>query len=205
MALGGLGVCRRRGVVVLDVWALAFCSIYIIPSMMQKIRHDGMLVFHDSEMPAVDWMFSWLDYVLRAWGMFWWLPWTLAALWGLFEWRVRGESKPFIRLSILGTAALALTATVVVTAGSVVLPTFLGFPTNRTTGLNVLLATARLDATIGAVDRTPCRRIGPRPEEDERMASLAVDGVERAGTQWLPFTPPEEKWSRPNHLRAWYC
>ena len=44
--------------------------------------------------------------------------------WGLFEWRVRSENKPFMRLSALGTAALGLTVGLVVVATAVMVVAF---------------------------------------------------------------------------------
>jgi hypothetical protein len=51
-----------------------------------------------------------------------------AALWGLFEWRVKSENKSFMRLSALGTVAVALTVVVIVMSGSLVVIFCLGAP-----------------------------------------------------------------------------
>ena len=47
---------------------------------------------------------------------------------GLFEWRVRGENKPLIRLAALGTAALGLMVLVWLTAAALLIPFCLGAP-----------------------------------------------------------------------------
>ena len=184
------------GVVLLNFWAIGFSVMYLIPKM-QKIHKDGMLTFDVAQGPTMEWMLSFLDRVRGTWeSMTWWTPpLVVVLLWGLFEWRVRGESKPFIRLSILGTAALALTVVVVLTAGSLVLPTFVGFPTvTRTSVPSLFLTLARIDASVDAIDRAAENENWAAAAEDESLASPAMDRLVQAAKQSLiEFTPPEEK------------
>ena len=51
-----------------------------------------------------------------------------AIAWGLFEWRVASDNKPFIRLSALGTVAVALMTVVILMSGSLVVLFCLGVP-----------------------------------------------------------------------------
>jgi hypothetical protein len=53
------------------------------------------------------------------------------AAWGLFEWRVKSENKPFIRQSLLGTVAVALMVVVILMAGSLTISFILAVPNNR--------------------------------------------------------------------------
>jgi len=53
--------------------------------------------------------------------MWWVIP--LAITWGLFEWRVRGEKKTRIRLSVMGATALALLAVVGMSSAVMAIPT----------------------------------------------------------------------------------
>ena len=74
-------------------------------------------------------MFSFLDGLQWTWNTLALVDLlALAALWGLFEWRVRSENKPFMRLAALGTLALAMTVVTMITAGSIELPFFLQLP-----------------------------------------------------------------------------
>ncbi len=51
-----------------------------------------------------------------------WVLIGLAVIGVLFEWRVRSERKPFIRLAAMGTAAVLLTATVALTGLVLIVP-----------------------------------------------------------------------------------
>jgi hypothetical protein len=51
-----------------------------------------------------------------------------AAVWGLFEWRVRSENKSLMRMAALGTTAVCLMAVVKLMAGSLAIPFCLGVP-----------------------------------------------------------------------------
>jgi hypothetical protein len=105
--------------VALELLFITFNGLYILPKY-QKLTHDGILDPVLLSESGLSWMarfFNGLDWVGRHA-----TEWLLAALaaWGLFEWRVRSENKPFIRLSLLGTTAVALMIVIVLTAGSLV-------------------------------------------------------------------------------------
>jgi hypothetical protein len=115
-------------VIALDVFFLTFCGLFLLPKL-QRIRSDGWLDYEPQMREGVmRWLSSFLD----------WLHWvgnhatlllmTAALGWGLFEWRVRSENKPFMRLSFLGTAAVGLTLALGITLGALVLPFMMGFP-----------------------------------------------------------------------------
>src|SRR5262249_43604722 len=115
------------GVVALQILFLAFSAVYLVPKL-KKIRSDGWLEDAFSEGPMMQWLYSFLDRVGWAVEHATWPLLGLAALWGLFEWRVRSENKPFMRLSALGTGAVALMVVVMLVAGALVLPFMMGFP-----------------------------------------------------------------------------
>lgn len=116
------------GVVTLELFAITFTNAFLLPKM-QRIRSDGFLIFDDNTWPAISRMFSFLDglqWVCER--LAWWLLLGAAILWGLFEWRVRSENKPFMRLAALGTAALGLLVVVLFTASSLEMPFMVGLP-----------------------------------------------------------------------------
>jgi hypothetical protein len=114
-------------VIALNVLFFAFIDTMCLPKL-RKIQSDGFLNLNLGTDPIV----MWLDSSLR------WLAWfgdqatwcLLAAigLWGLFEWRVRGENKSLVRLSALGTIAVALTVGSIVIATAMIIPFLLGMP-----------------------------------------------------------------------------
>jgi hypothetical protein len=52
----------------------------------------------------------------------WWLI-AIAIAWALFEWRVRGQNKQWVRLSVLTSTALLLFATITMFSALLVIPT----------------------------------------------------------------------------------
>ncbi len=116
------------GVVALELFAITFTNVFLLPKM-QRIRSDGFLIFDDNTWPAISRMFSFLDCLQWVCDrLAWWSLLVVAVLWGLFEWRVRSENKPFMRLAALGTAALGLMVVVLFTASSLELPFMVGLP-----------------------------------------------------------------------------
>src|SRR5437016_14567979 len=76
------------------------------------------------------------------------------AAWGLFEWRVRSENKPLMRLSALGTAAVALMLVAVLTAGALVISFCLGVPaTGRLARPFALEQIAHVNTSVSALEK----------------------------------------------------
>jgi hypothetical protein len=119
------------GVIALKLLSVAFTLTFLFPKL-QKIKVDGWLEVGDYTETRMAWMFSFLGGLQWTWRQL--LDWcvlvllVLAAAWGLFEWRVRSENKPFIRLAALGTVALGLLVVVVLTAYSLAMPLLMGLP-----------------------------------------------------------------------------
>lgn len=116
-------------IVVLEILFCTFSVIYILPKM-KKLRLDGLLVSGDLAGPQVNWMydflFGWLPGFLEH--INWLVLLIVVGLWGLFEWRFRGENKAYIRLSVLGTLGAGLMVLVFLLAASMVLPFTLSMP-----------------------------------------------------------------------------
>jgi hypothetical protein len=96
-------------VLVLNVLFITFNVLFIIPKF-QKVTHDGIVDRGFLEENGMSWMFTFLDRLMYITGHYTTQMLLLAVgAWGLLEWRVKSENKPFIRLSVLGTAAVGLT------------------------------------------------------------------------------------------------
>lgn len=116
------------GVIVLQALFITFNVLFIIPKF-HKLMHDGIIDpgILDEEGPR--WMVHYLNnlsYVAGNHTLL--LVLVPVVVWGLFEWRVKSENKSFMRLSALGTVAVALTIVVVLMAGSMVITFCLGVP-----------------------------------------------------------------------------
>lgn len=115
-------------VIALEALLLTFIVIFIIPKF-QKLLHDGMIDAGGLEEHGVMWMVNFLLRVNHVGGDYTIFLIVVPALaWALFEWRVRSDNKPFMRLSALGTAAVGLMIVVVLTVLSLVVPVMLAMP-----------------------------------------------------------------------------
>src|SRR6185437_8385073 len=113
--------------IVLEVFFITFNELYIIPKF-QKLTRYGIL---DPAEKGTAWMAGFLN-GLDSVGRYTTQILLLAlAAWGLFEWRVKSENKPFIRQSLLGTVAVALMVVVILMAGSLTISFILAVPNNR--------------------------------------------------------------------------
>lgn len=115
-------------VIALESLFLTFLIVMIIPRF-KKMLMDGYIdqgVLEDAE---TQWMVNFLYDVSFVFGnhtiFFLIIP---AIFWGLFEWQVRSENKTFMRLSALGTVAVALLTVVALTASLLVILFCLGMP-----------------------------------------------------------------------------
>src|SRR5262245_30706635 len=103
-------------VIALEVLFLTFMVIFIVPRF-QKLLRDGMIDSAILEEQGVTWIPAFLGGLQHVTGSYTTLlVLGVAVLWGLFEWRVRSENKPFMRLSALGTTAVGLLVVVALTA-----------------------------------------------------------------------------------------
>ena len=94
-------------VIVLEVFFIAFNVLFILPKY-QKLTSDGIIdrgIIHEQGMA---WMPRFLHGLSSMGNYTMQLLLLAVAAWGLLEWRVKSENKPFIRLSVLGTAAVGL-------------------------------------------------------------------------------------------------
>jgi hypothetical protein len=57
-----------------------------------------------------------------------WLFLAIAAVWTLFEWRVRSENKAWMRLFLLGTGAVTLFVVTALAAAAMILPLIVAWP-----------------------------------------------------------------------------
>src|SRR5262249_13404049 len=110
----------------------------------------------------------------------WWIL-LAAAGWGLFEWRVTSEHKPFMRLSALGTAAVGLMVVVALTAGSLVIPYMMAMPAVvRVARPFTLEQAARIDPSVRALEQALAKKDWAAMPEQAERASQATDQLKAA-------------------------
>jgi hypothetical protein len=113
------------GVVAAEVLYLTFCQVFLVPKFLHIDSHLHDPALHQSD---ASWLYGCLEWVIVLARSATWILLGFVVLWALFEWRVRSEHKTFMRLSALGTAALALFVGVVLTTGSMLILMMLGIP-----------------------------------------------------------------------------
>jgi hypothetical protein len=168
-------------IVAVEVFSINFALLYIVPRF-RRFHKEGWLDFDRSE--------STLSWVPSFWRSLYWLEdyalWLIIAgllIWALFEWRVRGENKSFIRLSALGTAALALTVPFVLTAAALVLPVMFGLPAMNIRKPEPILSArlASVEASVSSLEEAMGEKDWDAIREHARQASDAMNGLRHMG------------------------
>jgi hypothetical protein len=133
---------------------------------------------------------------------------ALAVAWALFEWRVRGENKPFIRLSAMATTALLLMGASVMSAAVVSLPVLLVVPAMNARPPEQAVAdlTQRLDASADALNRAIARNDWPAIDAHAENAARILQSLNAMGATPLVLAQsapgdPSRVGDLRNHLR----
>lgn len=146
-------------VVAMQVLFITFNVVFIIPKF-QKLMADGIIdpaVLDDQELA---WMVNYLLTLREVFGKFatFMLVGAIVAV-GLFEWRVKSEHKPFIRLSALGSLAVILMVLIALMAGSLVILFCIGVPAvNRISRPFALEQVAIVEKSLTALDDAAAKK-----------------------------------------------
>jgi len=156
------------GVIVAEV-AFMWWVFVVFMQLHDVFKAWGWLDDVAPDMAASQQTFAWSQSVLATilglayWfeGHLWlWIPLLIAA-WAVFEWRSQSENKSLIRLSALGTIALALMAPVAFTAAAIIVEYAFALPSHaaqapdqtvKTHWQNIDPALAALDQAIAKAD-----------------------------------------------------
>lgn len=161
------------GIIVLEVLFCFFSMIYLLPKM-KKLQQDGFMANDENSRPVITWMFDFLygaaDAIDKC---FWWIVLGLVTLWGLFEWRVRSENKPFMRLSALNTLALGMLVVVVIMSVSMTLPFLVSMPAvGKMTKPWMVQQLTIIDSSLAAA--RAAANNADRPEMDKEFKKIST-------------------------------
>jgi hypothetical protein len=166
------------GVIALEVLFITFNMVFIVPKF-KKLMHDGIIDPTIVEDAGASWMTAFLDrlsYLTGHYTTFILLAAVVA--WGVFEWRVRSDNKPLIRLAALGSAAVGLMALVAVMAGSLVICFCLGVPaTGRLARPFALDQVAHIDSSVNVLERSLPKRDWEAMRDDVTQAIVSLDNL----------------------------
>jgi hypothetical protein len=107
-------------VIVLEVLFLTGAEVFLIPKVRVILQNIGAdpPYFARNAFIGLNWL---ADNVT-------WFLLLAAAVWALFEWRVRSENKPLIRLSAFLTGAVGLMVGIMFTAAAMTIPLLVVMP-----------------------------------------------------------------------------
>ncbi len=163
-------------VIFLQVSIILFHVVFIIPKF-QKLMHDGIIDPAILEEEGPRWMVNYLHDLSYVAGKHTLLCILVpATAWAVFEWRVRSENKSFMRLSALGTAAVALTVVVGLMAGSLVITFCLGMPAlGRIARPWALEQVATIDSSVDKLEQARAKKDWKAMEEPADKAMKALN------------------------------
>jgi hypothetical protein len=138
----------------LELFSITFGVVYLVPKY-QYCFQKGWIQSENSAVTAfLSWARSFLQRLELVADYATGLALAAAVAWGLFEWRVRGENKSFMRLALLGSDAvalliiLALMSAALVISFEIAIPEIVSLPPQRIFKQQV----TRIDATLAAVE-----------------------------------------------------
>jgi hypothetical protein len=157
-----------------ELFWIVFASTYLTPKF-EKLSRDWLIDPNQLDSFRMGWMASFLVKV-RDTGRFWYLTLLAACAWGLFEWRVKSENKPFMRFSALGTVAVGLLVVSVLIAGSLIIPYQLSAPASgKVARLYAQEQIAKVDTSVGAVEQALTKKDWEALRENVNRAAQVMD------------------------------
>jgi hypothetical protein len=164
------------GVIVLEALLITFIVIFIIPRFQLLLR-VGMIESTVLEEHGLMWMPAFLRGVSAVGGGYttWLLLAAIAAI-ALFEWRVKSENKPFMRLAALGTAGVALMVVVMIAVASLVISFTLAMPPlGQMTRPFAVEQVTSIDNSIGRIEQALAKKDWAGMREQAEQATSALN------------------------------
>lgn len=159
-------------VVALEILFLTFTNLMIVPKFEQLVRH-GFVDAAVLEEQDLSWLRNGLANLRDLTGNHTTLLVLLAVVViALFEWRVRSEHKPFMRVAALGTVAVVLMGVIAFMTGSMLVAFELGAPrVFRMTRPWAVEQVERASKSLGALDRALTSKDWPEVDRQTEAAA----------------------------------
>lgn len=189
------------GLIALELLFISFHVVFVLPKF-QKLTQDGVIdpvIFEEQGLTWVPRFLNGLSDLVDHFTT--WLLLAVAVLWGLFEWRVKTENKPFIRMSAFGTAAVGLLVVIVLMSGSLVVSFELGAPAlGPMTRPWALEQVATIDAAVGGLKQALEKKDWAAMQEQAEKASAATGRLLKGPA--VVALVPRGNGAQTNELRA---
>jgi hypothetical protein len=115
-------------VIAAEVFFISASIVFVFPKH-QMLARDGYIPIHDKEAgPLIADLYGVVRTFAEVLDKGAWVLLGVAVVWAIFEWRARGESKPWVRLAAMGTVAVGLMAVVILVGAALILPPTLAMP-----------------------------------------------------------------------------
>lgn len=162
-------------VIVLQVLFITFNGMYILPKF-KKLTHEGVINLTRLDISGTAWMVSFLSRLSDLGNHATEILLAAVAAWGLLEWRVKSENKPFIRLSVLGTLSVVLTVVVILMAGSLAILFCMYIPDlGRMTRPWAVEQITTIDTSLAALEKDLAKLDWAAMQEQVDQASKALE------------------------------
>jgi len=173
--------CGLVATVAAEVLFITFAVVFIAPRFEMFIR-EGWIGIDRSE-PLIAWVPGFYGFLHWVANSTTWLLLGAIVLWGLFEWRVRGENKTFMRLSAFGTAALLLMVMVTLTGAALVLPVGVGVRALHERAPEAVVSNqlASIDAAVSAADEALAKKDWEAMREHLNQATSSMERLNQMG------------------------
>lgn len=164
-------------VIALEVSFICGSVVFLVPRFDYLARHvwrGGTSMGESSGL--LEWSLAFFDGV-RWWAQNWWIPAIIvAALWVVFEWRVRSENKTLMRLGGMSALAVGLTAGLLTMVVAMTMPPLLSGPILRLEPQeHMALVKQRLENAATAMDAAASKGDWNELDKQSRQISYAAE------------------------------
>jgi hypothetical protein len=195
-------------VILIELFCLTATTVLVLPKYDQIMRDFWSTPDAGPEWNTFTARTSAILNLIRGLGdIAFWIAIGLLIVWILFEWRVRSENKPFIRLSALGSIAACLAVLSVLMFASMILPTVMAVPMMRQElpERRVSYNTQRLSTAIASLDTATAQQnweAMPGPIMNARDAINGLSHQGAAAPSIIASSQRDKVESLRNNLRA---
>lgn len=162
--------------IALEILFIFFQGIFIVPKF-KKLTHDGLIDLGVVTEAGMAWMPRFLTTfytMMHEWT--WVLLLGPVAVWALFEWRVKSEHKPFMRLAGLGAVAVGLMVLVWLVTACLIIPFCVGVPsTGRLARPFAVDQVAKAETAVTTLEQALAQKDWAAMPEQADRAAQALD------------------------------
>ena len=193
------------GILALQAVFMLWVMVKIMPAYAKYSQEKWLM---ESDAPGIlSWTQGFLQYMVGVSNLIvhYWFLWVvvLAVLWGLFEWRTRGENKPLMRLSALATAAMAFMIPVALTALALIVQLALALPAKYTRNPepDVRRRYESMNQAVAALDDAMTKHDWNAIQQQSNRLRFSIGELARVGSA-APVLLVLENQPKIDHLRT---